>query len=141
MLSNSGLLAWTSTGGCYGGMIRSLSAVPVRPGPWKSDTRYKNLGRVFGKSFINAKALNISIAEGAQVAMDQLQLCSTVVERDAVLMSYVRQIGLIVEEENERMTFVNVSTVVHRIGMVTAAAGLNDLVISQHKELICRYPK
>lgn len=143
MLPSSGLLSWTHFGtssACAEEPSRSFSVVHVRPGPWNPNNKYKHLGRVYGDAYIDAKALNESIAKAAQLTMVQLQDCRTKVERDAVSMSFVREIDLITKHGEGDMTFVNVATVVHRIGMVTAAAGSNDVLVSAHKELICRYP-
>lgn len=114
----------------------------VRPGPWKTNqAAYKNLGRVFGDYYLEAKSLNNEIVTGAAMTLQKASLAKNKVESGVLAMNFLEQIKRIVEapDEEVQFTFVNVSTLVHRVGLVVGATGSEGLAIKYYKMVIQRY--
>lgn len=114
----------------------------VRPGPWKRDRQgYKNLGRVFGEAYLNAKELNNEVAYGAALVLNQASLAQTKAESGVLAMKFMERIKKILGDpaEEVELTFVNVSTIVHRIGLVVGGTGSQALVIRYYKPILQRY--
>ncbi|GMH46081.1 hypothetical protein BSKO_14045 [Bryopsis sp. KO-2023] len=112
---------------------------PVRPGPWKRSTsQWKHLGRVYGDAYEAAKSLNIRIVDNATEALECLKSSRTKSDSKHIASIFLYHLAREIDKLGSSITFVNVSTAIHRVGLVVGTSGAGDGILNAHSKFLGR---